>query len=63
MFEIGSSYWFTLKSDRKDVVNIKGKVIEENSFMIKIVRDSGDEDIIPLVRIINVNKPRETEAK
>jgi hypothetical protein len=43
--------------------NIKGKVLEENSFMVKVVQDTGNEDIIPFQRILNVNKERRNYEK
>lgn len=53
MFDIGKEYWFNLILGEREV-NIKGKVIEENQFMVKIETAKGDE-IIPFVRIKNVN--------
>lgn len=61
MFEIGKEYWLELriKSDRTH--NMRGKVIEENNYMVKleVMRDGvAMEEIVPFVRIINVNNVR-----
>lgn len=60
MFEIGKVYWLKLKSTIDDSLkNLKGKVLEENSFMVKIQMDDGRETIIPFYRIIDVNEAKE----
>ena len=60
MFEIGEVYWFKIKgSGERKEVNLKGKVLEENSFMIKIIQDSGKESIIMFNQIIQINKTRD----
>ena len=62
MFEIGKIYWITIKSDLKEKVHLKGKVIEENQFMVKIERDNLSQEIIPFQRILNVNEARDDQS-
>jgi len=60
MFEIGKIYWFKIKgSGERKEVNLKGEVLEENDFMVKIKQDSGNEVILMYNQIIQVNKANE----
>jgi hypothetical protein len=65
MFDEGKTYWFCLKNrpgfKTDEIFKVKGKVIEENSFMVKIQPDNGNAEIIPLNRILDVNEARNTE--
>ena len=38
MFDIGKVYWFRLETQKGNTINIQGKVIEENEYMVKIER-------------------------
>jgi hypothetical protein len=51
MFDKGKKYWINL--DNK--FNIKGEVIEETPYLIRIKRDDGTEDIVAAARITNIN--------
>lgn len=57
MFEIGETYWFKIKgSGERKEVNLKGKVLEENQFMVKIMQDSGKEVILLFNQLLQINK-------
>ena len=64
MFDKDKVYWFVLKSRpgfKDDFFKLKGRVIEENAFMVKIEQDSGRTEIIPLSRILDVNEAKNTD--
>jgi len=56
MFEEGKEYWFEYESGNGKIFKLKGKIIEQNQFMIKIRTDRGKEEIIPLRIILHVNE-------
>lgn len=58
MFEVGQQYWFRIKGDLKEI-NLKGLVLEENTFFVKIKQDSGNESILSFSQIISVNKVKD----
>jgi hypothetical protein len=64
MFDVDKTYWFVLKPrpgfEGKDF-HLKGKVVEENEHFVKIVQDSGKVEIIPIIRIIDVNEAKNTD--
>lgn len=62
MFEVGKTYWFTLKGHKVDCVNVKGKVMDENDYMVKVDRN-GVVDIIPQSRILNVNEAKDNKEE
>lgn len=55
MFEVGQQYWFRIKGDIKEF-NLKGIVLDENNFFVKIKQDGGNESILSFNQIISVNK-------
>lgn len=60
MFEIGKTYWFSFNGIRTDkIISIKGRVLEENQFIVKVVRDDGVEEFIVIQKIINVNQVKD----
>jgi hypothetical protein len=59
MFDVNKSFWFKLKGIKKNEVNVKGRVLEENNFFVKIQLDDGKESIIPFVRVLDVNEIKE----
>ena len=65
MFDEGKIYWFVLKNRPgfKDdsIFRVKGRVIDENAFMVKVEQDSGKTDIIPLNRILDVNEAKSSD--
>lgn len=61
MFDIGDTYWFVLKGDIKERYTVKGKIIEENQFMVKILRDNGEEKLISFSNILDSNKERSSK--
>ena len=66
MFEIGKEYWLELRIRGDKTHNMRGKVIEENNYMVKleVVRNSvATEEIVPFARIINVNNVRDELKK
>ena len=67
MFEEGKSYWFKIKGNVREFVSIKGKVLEENQFFVKIQKDDGQEEILIFAKILDVNpvfeKPEEAKAE
>jgi len=58
MLDIGKKYWFRIVGNKKEV-NLKGEVLEENDFLVKIRRDDGVEEILTLKQILHVNEARE----
>lgn len=60
MLEIGKKYWF--KKEFKDgEMSVKGEVLEENAFMVKIKRDNESEDFICFSELLSVNPAREVQ--
>jgi len=57
MFTLNETYWFIIRGKLNNVT-IKGKVVEEDSFMVKIITDRDNEFIIIKANIIDVNKDR-----
>jgi len=58
MFELGKKYWIRIKGELKDI-NLKGEVIEENKFMVKIKQDSEKESIIMFNQILKINEAKD----
>jgi hypothetical protein len=58
MFEVGNTYWFIVKGDIKEQYSIKGKVLEENQFMVKVQREDSTNQIITFNQIISTNKAK-----
>lgn len=61
MFDVGKTYWFKVRGSVKDV-SIKGLVIEENQFMVKVKRDDGTEEIIMFSRLLGSNEAKDTNV-
>jgi hypothetical protein len=62
MFDVGVVYWFVLKGRKGfDEFRLKGKVIEEDSLLVKVETDRGNKEIIPKARIVDVNEARNTD--
>jgi RNase P/RNase MRP subunit p29 len=57
MFDINETYWFVIHGEKK-YLTIKGKVIEEDTHMVKVVTDMDNEFIVVKASIINVNKEK-----
>lgn len=55
MFELGKIYWVEVKGHTKDRVKFRGKILEENEFMIKLERDDGKIEIILFNKILDIN--------
>lgn len=58
MFNVNETYWFVIKGQKVDKLTIKGRVIEEDGFMVKVVTDREQEFIIIKSSIIEVNKDK-----
>ncbi len=58
MFESTKMYWVKLRTKNGEI-SFKGKVIEETPLLIKFQLRNGQIEIIPIVRIIDVNEARE----
>jgi hypothetical protein len=58
MFETGKTYWFVVKSEKFGQVTTKGKVLDETDFLIKILRDNGDTEIISISQILRTNEDK-----
>ncbi len=58
IFEQNKKYWFELSTFKGRNVSIKGEVLEETPYLIKIRRDTGEENIIACARIVDVNLER-----
>ena len=66
MFEIGKEYWLELRTRGDKTHNMRGKVIEENNYMVKLEvtnRVGVSEEIVPFVRILNINNVRDEPRK
>jgi len=61
MLKIGTKYWIRIIGNNKEV-NLKGKVLEEDGFLVKIVRDDGSEEIISKRQILHLNEAKEIET-
>ena len=56
MFEIGKVYWFEIKSEKFGKVTTKGKVLDENQYIVKIEKDLNKEiELIPQQSILRIN--------
>lgn len=58
MLKIGNNYWIRILGNNREV-NLKGKVLEEDDYLVKILRDNGSEEIISKRQILNVNEVKE----
>jgi hypothetical protein len=58
MFDIGKIYWFRFKGDVKEIATVRGEVLEENGFLIKIRRDNGNIEFICLSALLGANEER-----
>lgn len=58
MLEIGKKYWFK-KKFKDGEMSVKGEVLEENAFMVKIKRDNGSEDFVCFSELLGINQVRE----
>lgn len=69
MFKKDANYWITIRSNgTMGQMNIKGKVIEENAFMIKVLREATDkypekETLIMLSEIVRINEATEKQGQ
>lgn len=66
MFKKEVNYWITIRTNTGNI-NIKGKVIEENAFMIKVLREATDkypekETLIMLSEIVRINEATEKQG-
>lgn len=63
MFEIGKIYWIVVKSDKYDKITFKGKLLDENQFMLKIEKENNKEiEFIPLQTILSINEVRDKKC-
>ncbi len=58
MFDVGKIYWFTLSTFKGGKVTIKGEVLEETPYVVKVRMSSGEETLIACARILDVNADR-----
>jgi len=58
MLKIGTKYWIRILGNSREVT-LKGKVLEEDEYLVKIVRDDGSEEIISKRQILNINEAKE----
>lgn len=63
MFDKDKIYWVVFKGDNVAKLSRKGKVVEENNFMIKLVTEHGIEYFIPLGSIISANEDKSISIK
>jgi len=58
MLETNKKYWFKIVGNKREV-SIKGEVLEENDYLVKIRRDDGKEDILTFKQILAINEAKE----
>jgi len=58
MLKIGTKYWIRILGNSREVT-LKGKVLEEDEYLVKIARDDGSEEIISKRQILNINEAKE----
>jgi len=56
MFDLDKKYWFRLATHKGGEVSVKGNVVEETPYLIRVRMDDGNETIIACARILNVNE-------
>ena len=57
MFDVGKKYWFSVNTPF-GISSVKGEVVEETPFLIRVRRDDGNHVVIICANIVNLNEAK-----